>query len=205
MALIAIELQSSRFALLILGLASVHLASSQTPPPYGSGKFPNKMAAATAIQDILFGNDETWTVWTKTHVSPSETLAGPGNSKVSLWSRRLQPFFSQAAMGALSQRRAPYACSWQPVQVAVSVMIEKIRIDTREQTATIKWWLRQSWRDQRYSWDLSEYTYSVGTSSTGAVPRITRPGGIAGGVWVCVRKFPCCDLCCVAASPLTHV
>ena len=32
-----------------------------------------------------------------------------------------------------------------PVRVEVSVMIEKVKIDTVLQVATIKWWLRQSW------------------------------------------------------------
>lgn len=63
-------------------------------------------------------------------------------------------------------------------------MIEKIRIETRDQVATIKWWLRQAWRDERLSWNLEDYTYSEGTSNTRTVPRITRPGGIEGGVWV---------------------
>ena len=33
-----------------------------------------------------------------------------------------------------------------PVRVDVGVMIEKVRIDTVQQVATIKWWLRQSWK-----------------------------------------------------------
>ena len=33
-----------------------------------------------------------------------------------------------------------------PVRVNVGVMIEKVRIDTVQQTAQIKWWLRQSWK-----------------------------------------------------------
>ena len=69
------------------------------------------------------------------------------------------------------------------VQVGVMVMIEKITIDTPAQTATIKWWLRQNWKDPRLAWDLETYRYGK-DGQTGTVQQIYRPGGRTGGTWV---------------------
>jgi len=69
------------------------------------------------------------------------------------------------------------------VNVIVSVMVEKIDIDTPRQVATIKWWLRQTWVDKRLSWTPKDYRYLTPDSQTGMVKTIQRPAGTAGGVW----------------------
>ena len=69
------------------------------------------------------------------------------------------------------------------MNVIVSVMVEKIDIDTPRQVATIKWWLRQTWVDKRLSWTPKDYQYLIPGSQTGMVKTIQRPAGTAGGVW----------------------
>ena len=71
-----------------------------------------------------------------------------------------------------------------PCRVDVSVLVEKIKIDTVNQVATIKWWLRQNWRDPRLAWDPADYTYGK-SEQTGVVNVINRRAGPeAGGTWV---------------------
>ena len=69
------------------------------------------------------------------------------------------------------------------VQVEVMVVLEKIKIDTPDQTASIKWWLRQSWKDPRLAWDPETYRYGK-EGRTGTVQQISRPAGRDGGVWI---------------------
>ena len=71
-----------------------------------------------------------------------------------------------------------------PCRVDVSVLVEKIKIDTVNQVATIKWWLRQNWRDPRLAWNPADYTYGK-SEQTGVVNVINRRAGPeAGGTWV---------------------
>mmetsp|Transcript_8725 Transcript_8725/g.13859 ORF Transcript_8725/g.13859 Transcript_8725/m.13859 type:complete len:107 (+) Transcript_8725:64-384(+) len=44
-------------------------------------------------------------------------------------------------------------------QTDISATRTKIKIETREQVATVKWWLRQSWKDERLVWNTSAYTF----------------------------------------------
>lgn len=71
-----------------------------------------------------------------------------------------------------------------PCRVDVSVLVEKIKIDTVDQVATIKWWLRQSWKDTRYAWNPADYSYGK-SDQTGVINVIHRkPGPEGGGTWV---------------------
>jgi len=67
--------------------------------------------------------------------------------------------------------------------VEVSVLIQKIKIDTRSQVATIRWWLRQTWKDVRLSWDPAAYSFHSGTEVE-TLDSITRPPGTHGGLWI---------------------
>ena len=71
-----------------------------------------------------------------------------------------------------------------PVLVEVQVSVGKIKIDTREQVATVKWWLRQKWTDPRNAWNASDYTYDMGNGEVGTVTDIRRVGGAEGGTWI---------------------
>ena len=70
-----------------------------------------------------------------------------------------------------------------PVRVEVSLLIQKIKIDTRSQVATIRWWLRQTWTDTRLSWDPAAYSFLSGTEVE-TLKSITRPPGTHGGIWI---------------------
>ena len=67
--------------------------------------------------------------------------------------------------------------------MGVQVVIEKINIDTPSQMATIKWWLRQEWKDPRLAWDLETYRYGK-EGQTGTVQHIFRSAGRDGGLWI---------------------
>lgn len=84
---------------------------------------------------------------------------------------RVPPYHFDAATGASG-----------PVRVDISVLVEKIKIDTVSQVATIKWWLRQSWKDQRLAWNTAAYTYGKG-DQTGFVGSVNRRPGPEGGTW----------------------
>ena len=69
-----------------------------------------------------------------------------------------------------------------PVIVEASVLVEKIKIDTVEQIATIRWWLRQSWKDPRLAWNTADFSYGKGQQS-GVISSISRKAGPEGGTW----------------------
>ena len=58
-----------------------------------------------------------------------------------------------------------------PVVVTVSVMIEKAKIDTVLQVATIKWWLRQTWK---VPFTLLSTARVLSAQCFGVVPVLTR-------------------------------
>ena len=59
-----------------------------------------------------------------------------------------------------------------PVLVQVQISVGKIKVDTREQVATVKWWLRQKWTDPRNAWNASDFTYDMGNGEVGTVTDI---------------------------------
>ena len=71
-----------------------------------------------------------------------------------------------------------------PVLVEIQVSVEKVKIDTRAQVATVKWWLRQKWTDPRNAWNASDFTYDLGRGKVGEITEIRRAGGSAGGTWI---------------------
>lgn len=64
----------------------------------------------------------------------------------------------------------------EPVLVKVQLYLERLKIDSREQEVTLKWWLRTTWIDNRISWTPSDYTYLAG-GSTAAIQAIVRTEG----------------------------
>ena len=116
-------------AALCAHIAAADPTSCPTPVNNAAYKFRNRMEATQAVHCHLFGEDERFTTWAKTSVSPSLTSADG---------------------------------STIPVLVEIQVSVEKVKIDTRAQVATVKWWLRQTWTDPRNAWNASDFTYDLG-------------------------------------------
>ena len=100
-----------------------------------------------------------------------EAIWGNSEEYVTHSRSRVPPYNFDAATGASG-----------PVRVDTSVLIEKIKIDTVLQVATIKWWLRQAWKDTRLARNTAEYTYGRG-DQTGFISSINRRAGPDGGTW----------------------
>lgn len=64
-----------------------------------------------------------------------------------------------------------------PVTVKVQVFVERIQIDSQGQEATLKWWLRQTWKDERLAWNVSHYQYPDEDGNAVGITKITRGDG----------------------------
>ena len=106
----------------------------------GTFKYRDKTKATAAVHCKLFGEQELWTSWVNPMVPP--TIIGADGTHMVREHTHVMLHYDVYSVSCKLVKHSLFfvtffLCLLQAVKVAVSVMIEKIKIDTRDQVSKL--------------------------------------------------------------------